>query len=165
MYCINARIYFNFGRSSVNGTNEVGLRCVWSVQAAHLENVSTWTVLGLAHFLGHAAPWQCRKGCRKRIGGSQTIEFGRIILSVCWESSPDLTGCDFGGSGSQCFVLPWVVGGVEQAFVFVPTLASAGEIWGSKRGIVYNARIWKLLFYVFLKQKRVELFWKAGALG
>lgn len=59
---------------------------------------------------------------------------------------------------AACLGLLWVVGRVEQALVFMRTLASAGEVWGSKRGVVYNARVWKLLFYVFLKQKRVELF-------
>lgn len=59
--------------------------------------------------------------------GSQSIEFGRIIPSVCWESSPDLTAWDFRGSGSQ----------------WQPAWGCCGWLEGSNR-LLYLCRLWHL---------------------
>lgn len=76
---------------------------------------------------GTCCPLAVQKRMEEENGGSQTIEFGRIILSVCWESSPDLTGCYFGGSGSQ----------------WQPALCCHGWLEGSNR-LLYLCRLWHL---------------------
>lgn len=52
-------------------------------------------------------------------------------------------------------MLPWVVGRVEQALVFVLTLASAGGVWGFKVRSCVECKVLEAVLCVS-KQKRVD---------
>lgn len=147
--------FLNFGRSSVNRTSEVGVRGVWFVQATHLENVSSWRVLGSD---------LCRKGWRKRMGATDhwtgqnnSLSLLRILSWSDWMG--------FGGSGSPaaCLVLPWTVRRVEQALVFDFGICRTGL--GLKVRSCVQCKALETAVLFVSKTENSGLFWEAAALG